>query len=255
MRKDPDYNYSKQNIQRQELFTFRQHLGTVFVTRLTRRVPLVEQELLIPPEHVSSPSGFSGVRVTRSLVLCVLCRSLFVLLHVYVDILLITSCFTCMLIFFLLQAVYMYVDILLITSCIHVCWYSSYYELFYMYVDILLITSCEYQHTCIQLVIRRISTYMYTACNKKNINIHVKQLVIRRISTYMYTAVCWYSSYYKLYACMLIFFVLQVVCMYVDILLITSCMHVCWYSSYYKLYTCMFIFFLKKNINIHVYSL
>ena len=42
-----------------------------FVTRLTRRVPLVEQELLTLPEHLSSPPVFSGVRVTRSLVLYV----------------------------------------------------------------------------------------------------------------------------------------------------------------------------------------
>jgi hypothetical protein len=47
-------------------------LITGFVTRLTRRVPLVEQELLtFPPEHLSSHPVLSGVRVTRSLVLCV----------------------------------------------------------------------------------------------------------------------------------------------------------------------------------------
>ena len=34
-------------------------------------VPLVEQELLSLPEHLSPSSVFSGVRVTRSLVLCV----------------------------------------------------------------------------------------------------------------------------------------------------------------------------------------
>ena len=39
-------------------------LITGFVTRLTRRVPLLEQELLTLPV-------FSGIRVTRSLVLCV----------------------------------------------------------------------------------------------------------------------------------------------------------------------------------------
>jgi hypothetical protein len=56
-------------------------LITGFVTRLTRRVPLVEQELLTLPEHLSSPRIFSGVRVTLSLVLCVMFgRSLFVLL-------------------------------------------------------------------------------------------------------------------------------------------------------------------------------
>ena len=42
---------------------------TVFVTRLTRQMPLVEQELLTLLEHRSSPPVFSGVRVTRSLVL------------------------------------------------------------------------------------------------------------------------------------------------------------------------------------------
>jgi hypothetical protein len=46
-------------------------LITGFVTRLTRRVPLVEQELLSLPDHLSSPPDFIGVRVTRSLVLCV----------------------------------------------------------------------------------------------------------------------------------------------------------------------------------------
>ena len=44
---------------------------TGFVTRLTRRVPLVEHELLTLQEHLSSPPILSGVRVTRSLVLCV----------------------------------------------------------------------------------------------------------------------------------------------------------------------------------------
>ena len=41
------------------------------LTRLTRRVSLVEHELLILPGHLRSPPVFSGVRVTRSLVLYV----------------------------------------------------------------------------------------------------------------------------------------------------------------------------------------
>ena len=54
----------------------RSWLITGFVTRLTRL--LVEQVLLTVPEHLSSSPVFSGVRVTRSLVLCILfCRSLF----------------------------------------------------------------------------------------------------------------------------------------------------------------------------------
>ena len=40
-------------------------------TRLTWHVSLVEQELLTLPEHLSSPPVFSGVHVTRSLVLYV----------------------------------------------------------------------------------------------------------------------------------------------------------------------------------------
>jgi hypothetical protein len=55
-----------------------------FVTRFTRRMPLVEQELPTPSEHTSSPPVFSGVRVTRSLVLRVMfCRSLFVFLFFF----------------------------------------------------------------------------------------------------------------------------------------------------------------------------
>ena len=50
-----------------------------FVTRLKRRVSLVEQEVHNLPEHVSSPPVFSGVRVTRSFVLyaCLWDRCLF----------------------------------------------------------------------------------------------------------------------------------------------------------------------------------
>jgi hypothetical protein len=49
----------------------RSWLITGFVTRLTRRVSLVEQERLTIQEHLNSPLVFSGVRVTRSLVLYV----------------------------------------------------------------------------------------------------------------------------------------------------------------------------------------
>ena len=40
-------------------------------TKLSRRVSLVEQELLSLTEHMSSPPDFSGDRVIRCLVLCV----------------------------------------------------------------------------------------------------------------------------------------------------------------------------------------
>ena len=43
-------------------------------------MPLVEKEPLSLPEHMSSPSVFSGVSIAPSLVFCVMfCRSLFVL--------------------------------------------------------------------------------------------------------------------------------------------------------------------------------
>ena len=59
-------------------------LITDFVKKLTRRLSLVEQELLTFPDHLSSSQVFSGVRVARSLVLCVMfCRSLFVLLSLF----------------------------------------------------------------------------------------------------------------------------------------------------------------------------
>ena len=43
-----------------------------YVIRLTRRVSLVEQELLILPEHMTSFPVFSGVGVGRSLFFCAL---------------------------------------------------------------------------------------------------------------------------------------------------------------------------------------
>ena len=46
-------------------------LETWFVTRVTRRVPHMNLEMLTFPEHLSSHQASSGVRVTRSLfVLC-----------------------------------------------------------------------------------------------------------------------------------------------------------------------------------------
>jgi len=51
----------------------------VFVAKVTRQVSYVEQELLILPEHLSTPPGFSGVLTARSLVFsAVICRLLFV---------------------------------------------------------------------------------------------------------------------------------------------------------------------------------
>jgi hypothetical protein len=60
-------------------------LITGFVTSVTRRVPLVEQELLTLSEDLSSPPIFSEVPVTRYLVLCVcFCKWLFVRLSFFI---------------------------------------------------------------------------------------------------------------------------------------------------------------------------
>jgi hypothetical protein len=59
-------------------------LITGFVIRLTRRVPLVEQELLTIPEHLSSPPVFSGGSCYSIFIfMCMFCRSLFVLLYFF----------------------------------------------------------------------------------------------------------------------------------------------------------------------------
>ena len=52
---------------------------------VTRRMPLAEQKLPTHPEHLLSHPSFSWVRVTRSLVFCVVFgRSLFVLLSFFI---------------------------------------------------------------------------------------------------------------------------------------------------------------------------
>jgi hypothetical protein len=59
-------------------------LITGYVTRVTRRVPHVEQVPLTLPEHLSSPMVFSVVRVAPSSVFCVVfCRLLLVLLSFF----------------------------------------------------------------------------------------------------------------------------------------------------------------------------
>ena len=65
-----DHGYVPLVVSSSRLFP-RSRLITEFVTRLTRRVSLSEQQLLTLRKHLSSPPVFSGDRVTRSLVLCV----------------------------------------------------------------------------------------------------------------------------------------------------------------------------------------
>ena len=56
-------------------------LITGFVTRLTRRVSLVEQELITLPEHMSSPTVFKwGSCYSIFSFMCMFCRLLFVIL-------------------------------------------------------------------------------------------------------------------------------------------------------------------------------
>ena len=56
-------------------------LSLFIFTRVTRLVPHLEQELPTLPEHLGVSPVFSGVRVARSLIFCIMfSRSLFVLL-------------------------------------------------------------------------------------------------------------------------------------------------------------------------------
>jgi hypothetical protein len=68
-----ELRYDYDNIEASEYHTRKQRtlLGVHVKSNHTRRVPIVEQELLTLPEHMSSPPVFSGVCVTQSLVLCV----------------------------------------------------------------------------------------------------------------------------------------------------------------------------------------
>jgi len=67
---DNDHGYVPLVVNTSRSFS-RSWLVTGFVPRLPRRMSLGEQELLILSEHLSSPPVFSGVHVTRSLVLYV----------------------------------------------------------------------------------------------------------------------------------------------------------------------------------------
>jgi len=59
---------------------FNSSLITGFVSRVTRRVSLLENELLTIPDHLGLPPVLIGVRGARSMVICVLfCRTFFVL--------------------------------------------------------------------------------------------------------------------------------------------------------------------------------
>jgi len=63
---------------------FHSSLITGFISRVTRRVPLAENELPTLPEHLGLLQALIGVRGARSIVICVLfCRSFFVLLPVF----------------------------------------------------------------------------------------------------------------------------------------------------------------------------
>jgi hypothetical protein len=65
------------------IIIFRDTNGVICIV-LVLRLSLVEQELHTLPEHRSSVPDLSGVRVTRTSVLCVMfCRSLFVLLSFF----------------------------------------------------------------------------------------------------------------------------------------------------------------------------
>ena len=79
-------NLSDDNVYYSTSFTYRIHL--ILTNSIDNTIQVIttniKQELPILPEHLSSPPVFSGVRVTRSLVLCVcFVDSFFVLLYFF----------------------------------------------------------------------------------------------------------------------------------------------------------------------------
>ena len=60
----------------------------MFVTRATRRMPHVEQELLTLPKHLRSPLLYSGVCVVQSVVFCVISLVFFSFLAIVLSVLL-----------------------------------------------------------------------------------------------------------------------------------------------------------------------
>jgi hypothetical protein len=64
-------HYSSDWIKFEYVFDVQSLITMLCQTRLIPRMSLVEQELLTLSEHMSSPPVFSGVRVTRFLVLYV----------------------------------------------------------------------------------------------------------------------------------------------------------------------------------------
>ena len=98
---------------------------TGFVTSVTRWMPLLQQELLSLPEHLSPPPVFSWVHVTLSFVFGVLiCRSLFVLFHSF------GHCVVCPFSFIWLLCCLSFSDLLILitplvtsnSSCVQQCW-------------------------------------------------------------------------------------------------------------------------------------
>jgi len=119
-----------------------------FVTRLTRRVALVGQELPTLPKNMSSHLVFSGVRVTRSLALCsvlqiVVCPFVLFLLAIVFSILLrfrfwLPLCY-------LQTLLIMYLDYIIVLSVL--LWFRFWLPLWYlqtlliMYLDYIIVLS------------------------------------------------------------------------------------------------------------------
>jgi hypothetical protein len=79
-----DYRYVPLVVNTSQFFPH-SWLNTGFVTRLTRRMIPVEQELLTLPKHLNSLPVFSGVHVTRSLVLYVCLAIMLSVLHRFMN--------------------------------------------------------------------------------------------------------------------------------------------------------------------------
>ena len=100
------------------------------VSRLARRMPLVEQKLFTLPEHLSLSPVFNGVRVTRSLVLCVcfVDRSLSFCTFSFGHCVVCSSIYGFWLPIWYLQTLFIMIYILDLSHVINVNWLSTLYK-------------------------------------------------------------------------------------------------------------------------------
>ena len=149
------------------LFNFKYQLSSIsvfvecfitgFVTRVTRRVPLVEQEQLTVPEHLCSRPVISGFRVNRSLFMCMFCRSLFLSLCTFSF----GLCVVCSFSIYGLWLPLWYLQILLGSSCQFYVQFLDSLVISAYFCDPLLVDHCAHSRFCWFIILLLYNFYSF----------------------------------------------------------------------------------------------